>query len=195
MSPPPPPRTPRKLTDMSELKALTHPIRLRLLYALRANKSMTATQLGDLVDESPASVSYHLRKLAEHGFVKEVENGSDKRQRWWSEANEEGFSWSENDFSDSPESLSVAKASKDSWLAHQWSRLRDFDRTSESWGPEWVSAAFSTDNVLRLTASETAEMDVELRAVVDRWRRHGETATSEEREHVMVLMHGFPTTP
>ncbi|MBJ7351785.1 MAG: helix-turn-helix transcriptional regulator, partial [Rhodococcus sp.] len=37
---------------MSELKALTHPIRLRLLYALRANKSMTATQLGDLVDES-----------------------------------------------------------------------------------------------------------------------------------------------
>ncbi|WP_032402786.1 helix-turn-helix domain-containing protein [Rhodococcoides fascians] len=195
MSPPPPPRTPRKLTDMSELKALTHPIRLRLLYALRANKSMTATQLGDLVDESPASVSYHLRKLAEHGFVKEVENGSDKRQRWWSEANEEGFSWSENDFSDSPESLSVAKASKDSWLAHQWSRLRDFDRTSESWGPEWVSAAFSSDDVLRLTAEETKQMGTEMRAVIDKWRRHGENATSGEREHVMVLMHGFPNTP
>ena len=180
---------------MSELKALTHPIRLRLLYALRANKSMTATQLGDLVDESPASVSYHLRKLAEHGFVKEVENGSDKRQRWWSEANEGGFSWSENDFSDSPESLSVAKASMDSWLAHQWSRLHDFGRTSESWGQDWVNAAFSSDDVLRLTAEETKTMGTEMRAVIDKWRRRGETATSGDREHVMVLMHGFPTTP
>lgn len=195
MTPPPQDRTPRKLTDMSELKALTHPIRLRLLYALRANKSMTATQLGDLVDESPASVSYHLRKLAEHGFVKEVENGSDKRQRWWSEANEGGFSWSENDFSDSPESLSVAKASMDSWLAHQWSRLHDFGRTSESWGQDWVNAAFSSDDVLRLTAEETKTMGTEMRAVIDKWRRRGETATSGDREHVMVLMHGFPTTP
>lgn len=180
---------------MSELKALTHPVRLRLLYALRANTSMTATQLGDLVDESPASVSYHLRKLAEHGFVTEVENGTDKRQRWWSETTKDGFSWSENDFSDSPEGMAVAKASKDSWLAHQWSRLRDFDRTSESWGREWVDAAFSTDDVFRLTAAETTEMGAEIRAVIDKWRRHGENAPPADRELVMVLSHAFPTTP
>ncbi len=37
-------------------------------------------------------VSYHLRKLAEHGFVTQASGqGADGRERWWQVASEEGW--------------------------------------------------------------------------------------------------------
>ena len=37
---------------------------------------MTASQLADRLDESPANCSWHLRKLAEHDFIEEAEGGT-----------------------------------------------------------------------------------------------------------------------
>lgn len=184
----------RKLTQASELKALSHPVRIRLFYALIAEGPLTATQLGELVDESPASVSYHLRQLATHGFTEEApELGNDKRQRWW-RAVEGGFGWSPVDFVDDPEMRATANAAKRAMLAHHWERLAAFDDSADAWGQDWVHAAFSSDHIVHLTASETQELGEELRGVLEKWK----TAGSKDRDgaqNVMVVLHGFPTTP
>ena len=54
------------------MRALAHPTRLRLLGELRVRGPQTVGMLSDIVDDAVGSVSYHVSKLAEHGFVVEA---------------------------------------------------------------------------------------------------------------------------
>ena len=51
--------------------------------SVRVNGPATAGQLGRALDESSGSTSYHLRRLADYGFVEEVEGLGTARERWW----------------------------------------------------------------------------------------------------------------
>ncbi|KAA0023720.1 helix-turn-helix domain-containing protein [Antrihabitans cavernicola] len=181
---------------MADLKALSHPVRLRLIYALKIDGPMTATQLGKIVDESPASVSYHMRQLAAHGFAMEATDaGGDRRERWW-QAAEGGFTFARDDFADSPEAVEAVGAGRRAMIAHQWGRLREYDESSATWSEDWQRAAFASDDLLRLTPDETQLFEDELRNVIDKWRAKGKaTAEVDGREPVMLLLHGFPTRP
>lgn len=65
------------------MRALAHPLRGRLLGLLRLDGPSTATLLGQRVGESSGATSYHLRQLAVHGFVEDVEGAGRGRERWW----------------------------------------------------------------------------------------------------------------
>lgn len=65
----------RQLTDPTDLRALAHPVRMSILEQLIVFGPLTASELATRIDESPANCSWHLRKLAEHGFVEEAEIG------------------------------------------------------------------------------------------------------------------------
>ncbi|MBE1874497.1 winged helix-turn-helix domain-containing protein [Myceligenerans pegani] len=65
------------------IRALAHPLRLRILDLLSTRGSLTASKLGEIVGESSGSTSYHLRQLAKHGLVREVEGKGTARERWW----------------------------------------------------------------------------------------------------------------
>jgi DNA-binding transcriptional ArsR family regulator len=73
---------PRELTDPKAMRALAHPVRLALLEALADAESLTATEAGERVGESPANASFHLRQLAKYGFVEEAEGGTGRRRPW-----------------------------------------------------------------------------------------------------------------
>ncbi|MCW2796917.1 helix-turn-helix domain-containing protein [Nocardioides sp.] len=68
------------------LKALTHPVRLRMLGLLRIEGPATATQLATRLGLNTGATSYHLRQLAQHGFVVEDEQRGNARDRWWKAA-------------------------------------------------------------------------------------------------------------
>lgn len=72
----------RELTDPRAMRALAHPIRLSLLEALADAGTLTATQAGEAVGESPASCSFHLRQLAKYGFVVEAGGGTGRQRPW-----------------------------------------------------------------------------------------------------------------
>lgn len=192
---------PRPVSDVSQLKALTHPLRVRILYALRAEGQATASRLGQLVDESPASVSYHLRKLADGGFVVEVANASsDGRERWWT-VPAEGFSWTPTDFADTPEGATIGRAAKQALVDNQFLRQREYDASAKSWGGDWNHAALSCDYVMKLTAPETEEMMQEVQGVFTKWQMRSDERDDvnpegvADTEHVMVFAHGFPYRP
>lgn len=65
------------------LKALAHPLRLQILDLLAQHGTLTASGLAGLVGESSGATSYHLRQLARHGLVQEVEGRGTARERWW----------------------------------------------------------------------------------------------------------------
>jgi DNA-binding transcriptional ArsR family regulator len=65
------------------LRGLVHPIRLRLLDLLQADGPATATSLAHRIGQSSGVTSYHLRVLAEHGFIVEDTERGTGRDRWW----------------------------------------------------------------------------------------------------------------
>lgn len=71
------------LSDATALRALAHPLRLRLLRLLRNLGPSTATRLAERVDEVPAAVSFHLRQLQRYGFISELPERGRGRERWW----------------------------------------------------------------------------------------------------------------
>ncbi|MDO8152404.1 winged helix-turn-helix domain-containing protein [Isoptericola sp. b408] len=76
------PRPPAPV-DAARLRGLSHPLRVRILDLLQVHGSLTASRLAELVGESSGSTSYHLRQLAKHQFVREVEGKGTARERWW----------------------------------------------------------------------------------------------------------------
>lgn len=71
------------LPDVTQLKALSHPVRMRILGLLRTLGPATATLIAQRLDLNSGATSYHLRQLAEHGFVEEAAGRGTKRERWW----------------------------------------------------------------------------------------------------------------
>src|SRR5580693_3114647 len=72
----------RKVTDAQTLRALAHPVRIALIEALTLRGAMTATEVGELIGESPTTCSFHLRQLAKYGFVEEAGGGKGRARPW-----------------------------------------------------------------------------------------------------------------
>src|SRR5881409_1981129 len=71
-----------ELTDPKVMRALAHPARTAILAHLQDHRTATATECSEVPEESPSACSYHLRSLAQLGFVEEVPTGDGRERRW-----------------------------------------------------------------------------------------------------------------
>ncbi|MFI6010452.1 ArsR/SmtB family transcription factor [Streptomyces sp. NPDC051243] len=186
----------RRITDVGTLKALAHPLRMKLYRGLTIARVATASQLAEQVDEAVSLVSYHLRKLAEHGLIEEAEpRSADGRERWWQPASD-GVSIRDEDFRDAPEKAAAHTAASRLFFEQRADMYRRFLDERTHWGEEWNSAAESSESTLRLTAGELAELTAELLTLVRRYDERGRAADaagdSEGRENVAVHTYAFP---
>jgi DNA-binding transcriptional ArsR family regulator len=171
-----------------QLRVLAHPLRSRLLTALRSAGPATATRLAESLGTNTGATSYHLRQLAAVGLVVEEERPGTGRQRWWRAA-QSSHGWRDRDVRDDPD----ARAAAD-WLARHY--LHQFTEMSErwladrhNWPPAWREAHFSSDFLLELTPQRLRELEEELQAVVLRYR---EDAPQDGSEQVYLAIYGFP---
>jgi len=72
-----------RLLDAGALKALAHPLRVRIFDILSQYGPQTASSLADQLGESSGATSYHLRALAKHDLIREVDGRGTARERWW----------------------------------------------------------------------------------------------------------------
>ena len=81
--------------DAAALKALSHPLRLRILTQLGSAGRANVKSLAAALEEPTNSVSYHLAQLAQHGLVVPAERpeGAARREKWWALAEAEGLSY------------------------------------------------------------------------------------------------------
>ncbi|MEN3360021.1 MAG: hypothetical protein V7637_4003 [Mycobacteriales bacterium] len=152
----------RNITDPRTLRALTHPVRLALLEALEQEGPLTATQAGELVDESPANTSFHLRTLARYGFVEEAEGGRG-RQRPWRIRHE--VSRVQGDEL-TPEGKVAAQALVGLLREREQGYLARWLATRDSYPPEWRAAADEMHLTLHLTAAELDALSAVIAAAV-----------------------------
>lgn len=189
----------RRITDLGTLKALAHPLRMKLFRGLTIAQVATASQLAEQVDEAVSLVSYHLRKLAEHGLIEEAEpQRADGRERWWRPASD-GVRIQDEDFRDAPEKAAAHTAASRLFAEQRTDMYRRWLDERARWGPEWNRAAESSESSLRLTADELAELNRELLALLRRYDEQGRAADAagdtEGRENVAVHTYAFPFRP
>jgi DNA-binding transcriptional ArsR family regulator len=70
-------------TEILALRALAHPLRLRLLELAAEEGSVTTSRASARTGESSANCSFHLRLLVRHGFLVGAGGGRDRRERPW----------------------------------------------------------------------------------------------------------------
>ncbi|MFI2433920.1 helix-turn-helix domain-containing protein [Streptomyces sp. NPDC018693] len=186
----------RRITDVGTLKALAHPLRMKLYRALTIARTATASQLAEQVDEAVSLVSYHLRKLAEHELIEEAGTQSaDGRERWWQPASE-GLSVHDEDFRDAPEKAAAHTAASRLFFEQRADMYRRFLDERAHWGAAWNTASDSSEWLLRLTPDELAELSKKMYALVRTYEERGRAAVAagdtEGRENVAVHTYGFP---
>ncbi|MER6842265.1 helix-turn-helix domain-containing protein [Streptomyces platensis] len=185
--------------DARSLRGLAHPLRMRILDLLALDGPDTATGLGRRLGENTGTVSWHLRHLADHGFIEEETDRGTRRERWW-RAVRVARRLDTNDFRDDPDSQGALSV-----YLHETVH-RDFDQVTtylaEDWAAEWRDAGtLSRWHDLRLTPDQLAALNVELEAVIVRHReaaRDGAAAEggaapgAEEARPVIVQLQSFP---
>ncbi|MBC9714774.1 helix-turn-helix transcriptional regulator [Streptomyces sp. TRM66268-LWL] len=188
----------KKVTDVRALDAYAHPLRIRLDRALITAQTATATQLAEMVNEPVSLVSYHLRKLAEYGYIEEAPQGRDGRERWWRPA-AEVFDMHWKDFSDDPEGVAAYVGAGHQIVRARMHNLLQYVGQQANWPHEWASSAFGSGRLLKLTHEELQEMAEEAAAFADRWaarsRAAQESDDGRDREHVELQMYGYPFKP
>jgi DNA-binding transcriptional ArsR family regulator len=164
-----------ELTDPRALRAVAHPVRLQLVGLLRREGPLTATQAGELIGESPASCSFHLRQLAKWGLVEEAGGGRGRERPWRATALFTAWPNVARDPEQAAASglLSQVVAERYFEQVMQWLRRRGDDPV------EWQEAATFGDRMLYLTSDELAELGREIEALLERY--HERTASPDTR--------------
>lgn len=182
---------------MEEIEAITavhHPVRRRIVDYLGLYGASQVTTLARALDQQVGSISHHLRMLERAGIIDRADDPSgDKRTSWW-QPSRKSFSWSVDDFADSPADAMLARSAERANINTQIGRLSAWHRSAAP-DPQWSRAAFSTDSLAWASAEELAVLSQALSDTIDIWRRSIDRDDGAERRPVFVFAHGFPTAP
>lgn len=158
--------TPDRQIDPSGLKALAHPLRVRILGVLDDVGEVTASGLGAALGESSGSMSYHLRQLAKHGFVEDIQGKGSARERWW-RAPIDGWTIGPDAFAaTSPHAVDLVNAEFIGKLADRMARSLAEVATDKS---EWRRDKMWRSSFTELTVEEMRQFIDEANAVVDKY--------------------------
>jgi len=182
------------MEEIETITAVHHPVRRRIVDYLGLYGASQVTSLARALDQQVGSISHHLRMLERAGIIERADDPTgDRRTSWW-QSSRKSFSWSVDDFADSPADAVLARSAERANINTQIGRLSAWHRSAPS-SAEWTHAAFSTDTLTWASAQELAALSTALAQTIDAWRRSIDTDDDTERRPVFIFAHGFPTTP
>ncbi|SCL30659.1 Helix-turn-helix domain-containing protein [Micromonospora pallida] len=155
--------------DARQARVLAHPLRFRLLGALRTDGPATATTLAQALDTNTGATSYHLRQLAEVGLVAEEPDRGTGRQRWWQAAHQV-TSFDPSDYDDDPDARAAIEwiqADTVRWMTEQVDRWLAERAT---YSPQWRDAAGISDGFLTIGPERLQELNQEIWDLILRYR-------------------------
>lgn len=145
----------RIVPDPTALKALAHPVRLRMLGLLRIDGPATASGLALRLGLNSGATSYHLRQLALHGFIEEAPERGSRRDRWWRARHEAtNFSTSDADGEVLESGLAFGQAA----LNWQMQQMRGALREYAGLPLPWRKASSISDYAIPMTAEGAADL-------------------------------------
>ncbi|MDR3031815.1 MAG: helix-turn-helix domain-containing protein [Kitasatospora sp.] len=183
----------KRIHDVSagDLRVISHPLRTRILDALRNAGPATASGLAARLGESSGATSYHLRQLAEKGFVEEDPERGKGRERWWRSVYDGLRVSAIEDFLDHPDAevRGATKAYLQEIASRHTIELATWLGTMHEWSGAWRTAGDISSFRLRLTAERAEELDRKIHALLDDFAEDDET---DETALVRFHLHAFP---
>ena len=161
------------------LKALAHPLRVRVLGLLRTYGPATATTLAVQLDLTSGALSYHLRQLERFGFIVEDTERGNQRDRWWKAAHQRtiypGLP------SDAPGEASVeGDVYEDSVAAAAVAGIARMRAGRRDLPPEWQRTINVSDYLLQLTPEQAHQLSEDLARLLDSYPQHDPNAPVAE---------------
>lgn len=169
--------------DPTQLRAIAHPLRNRILSELTAAGSGRAADLAHVLGVPANQVSFHLRQLAKYGLIEDApELARDGRDRVWRPAH--------RDINVDPRELAKTPGGT--------AAVKVFHRVASARAHQYVDEAFTlhddgrfhqqSEGALRLTKDEAKACAEEIRAVVDKWQERGRDAAADDERQTYVFM-------
>jgi DNA-binding transcriptional ArsR family regulator len=148
--------------DARGMRALAHPVRVKVLSELQRHGPSTATLLSPAVGASPSVTSWHLRHLAEHGLVRDAPGRGSGRERWW-EAASRGFRLR----ADGPESREAGRLLERVIEDVEGDVVGDWHRDVEpGLAPEWLDVAGRASTRVLVTPAEAQALEEAVEALL-----------------------------
>ena len=177
--------------DSTAVKVLAHPLRSRLLSALRIDGPASATRLAARLQTNTGATSYHLRKLAEVGLVRDTGEGRGKERIWRAATDSHG--WANSAFTEDEDARTAL-----GWLVRNYHR--EFDRqyaawldVADSWPADWQDASGMNDLWVEVTPEQARAMRDEIDDVLTRYLHAGSGDPRARRLHIHQF--AFPLDP
>jgi DNA-binding transcriptional ArsR family regulator len=176
--------------DSAQLRVLAHPLRSRLLSALRAFGPATATELAQRLQTNSGATSYHLRQLADVGLIEEQPEEAGGRRRCWRAAHDV-TSYQGSAFEDDADDRAAVD-----WLMGHHVRLvqrwtEDWLESRREWSTDWHDAADQSDYEFALTPQGLQALNRDLHAVVERHKAEADPA-APGAEKCAIVLQSFP---
>jgi DNA-binding transcriptional ArsR family regulator len=164
--------------DGTSLKAMAHPLRVQILRILELRRRASVTSLAEELGETTGATSYHLRQLAQHGFVEQFvpddepstgKRSAGRKQRWWRMAVDE-IHMTGLDFLENADTREAAGFLLREYQSDRSRRLANWFATATEWPAQWQKASSDMDGHLDLSPTQARALADEMRTLVDKYR-------------------------
>jgi DNA-binding transcriptional ArsR family regulator len=178
--------------DPSQLRALAHPLRLRMLGILRTEGATTATALAQRLGLNSGSASYHLRQLAAHGFIVDDEERGNGRERWWRAAHTSTrLDWEAEE--PDPQDQEAVDAYLQSVVVVYNQMLQQMVEERATLSDEWRNASTMSDWRCRLNPSQARRLLEQVESLIEQFEAEEELPEDDpEGVPYTIMFHGFP---
>jgi DNA-binding transcriptional ArsR family regulator len=175
--------------DARRLRALAHPMRIKIVGLLRIHGPATATTLAQRLGVNTGATSYHLRELAKAGMVEEDESRGNARDRWWRSVYASTFLDDTEILAKEPDAAlsylrGVAQVNAEEMFRH----VEDLPGLPQ----EWQAASTISDYGLHLTAEQLTGLLEELVAVLAKYRTDPDAEPPGGTRKVAIQLQAFP---
>jgi DNA-binding transcriptional ArsR family regulator len=175
--------------DARRLRALAHPMRIKIVGLLRIHGPATATTLAQRLGVNTGATSYHLRELAKAGMVEEDESRGNARDRWWRSVYASTFLDDTEILAKEPDAAlsylrGVAQVNAEEMFRH----VEDLPGLPQ----EWQAASTISDYGLHLTAEQLTGLLEELVAVLAKYRTDPDAEPPAGTRKVTIQLQAFP---
>ena len=181
-----------RVLDSGALRALAHPLRVRIYDILSQYGPQTASSLAERLGESSGSTSYHLRALAKQDLIREATDRGTGRERWW-ERPIGGVSFANPDAMATPAGRAATQVVMNEFLRNRNDQLLDFvNRGTGGEDEMWQEGTLISTATARLTPEQSKELAIKIMALIDEAVDNYRTQTGENVRPVTIRADLFP---
>jgi len=172
------------------MRALAHPLKWALMEVLLVEGPATSTRCAEVVGDTQANCSFHLRQLARYGMVEEAPTTS-KRERPWRLATTEQ-SWSTLQPEDTRRR--AAEELERVFVQHEIAKLMRWKRSEHTYPEDWRRSSFRSGSTTWLTSDELGELSRQIWEVMARFgdRLEDPAKRPEGSRPVRLFSVGYP---